>query len=150
MNATKKRFREYLKSLGFVTNCVTENEYSFEALVVDSVPSIKDFTQIRRHTLRGYVVRLAKKDLNNEKITKGFFKDKEVNLICFGVINLTKEQTEQIKSLTKVKEMSGQARIAVYVLGDVFVGEVPNLNRGKDKIEVLNYNEFIDRLKQVL
>ena len=151
MNATAKRFREYLKSLGLDFFYTEENKHSFEAtMYCQSVPSIADFTQISRDAFGRYVARLAKKDLDNKEITKGFFEDKEVNLICFGVINLTKEQAEQIKTLTKVKEMSGQARIAVYVLGDVFVGEVPNFNRGEDKIELLNYNEFIDRLKQVL
>ena len=146
MNATEKKFREYLKSLGLGFSYTAESEHSFEAVIREGVPSIGDFTQITRSYWRGYIVRLAKKDLDNKEITKGFFDDEEVNLICFGVINLSKEQTAEIKTLTKVKEMSGQARIAVYVLGDVFVGDVLR----KDEIEILNYVEFICRLKQVL
>lgn len=149
MNTTAKKFREYLRSLGLTSIYIEENVHSFEALVVGS-PSIEDFTQITRHSVEGYITRLAKRDMDNEKITKGFFKDKEVNFICFGVTNLTKEQISEIKALTKVKEMSGQARIAVYVLGDVFVGDILRPNSKKDKFEILDYVEFIGRLKQVL
>lgn len=150
MKATLKSFEEYLKSLDLISIYIEENEHSFKALVVEGSPSIEDFTQITRHVLAGYTVRLSKKDIDNNKITKGFFEDKEVNFICFGVTNLTKEQTAELKTLTKVKEMSGQARIAVYVLGDVFVGEVLSFDRIKGEIEILNYIEFIDRLKQIL
>lgn len=76
MEITQEDFQRYLISLDLYYVIVRENENSFFA-VITTEPNVKDFTQIISEPTALYPyweVRLSKSDIDNEKITKGFFK----------------------------------------------------------------------------
>ena len=76
MNAqiTKERFLSYLENLGLFRWSITETPSEFEAIISkDTRPDIDNFTNWQIREDGTYWVRLSKKDLLNEKITKGFF-----------------------------------------------------------------------------
>jgi hypothetical protein len=74
---TTEYFYNYLISLGLFRLTIRVDELSFTAQLSDAAkPNKDDFTQILRTPNENYPfykVRLSKKDLFNDKITKGFF-----------------------------------------------------------------------------
>ncbi|MGH2666078.1 hypothetical protein [Flavobacterium sp.] len=67
-------FLKYLESLNLFRWNITLNKNGFEAVISqDTVPSIKNFTQVEENKDGTFWVRLSKIDIYNESITNGFF-----------------------------------------------------------------------------
>ena len=70
----KEEFINYIESKGLNMGMILENSHSVYADVFDVEPNKDDFTQVIHIDGESWGVRLAKKDMNNELITNGFFK----------------------------------------------------------------------------
>lgn len=71
---TTTEFFNYLNSLNLFRITIKDLGHSFEALLSNnSKPDPNNFTQIYKDENNYTCVRLSKKDLFNEAITKGFF-----------------------------------------------------------------------------
>lgn len=70
----KEEFIKYIESKGLNRGAIWESSHSVYADVSDVEPNKDDFTQVTHIDGESWGVRLAKKDMNNELITNGFFK----------------------------------------------------------------------------
>lgn len=71
---TTTEFHNYLIHLNLFRWQIIETPTGFEATISkDCNPNLSDFTQVQRNEDGTWYVRLSKKDIHNEAITKGFF-----------------------------------------------------------------------------
>ncbi len=77
----KDKFFDYLVSLDLFRWHIVETPSAFEAtLSIESKPNLSDFTQVSQNEDGTWWVRLAKVDVHNEAITKGFFNQPDAEL----------------------------------------------------------------------
>jgi hypothetical protein len=71
---TTNQFHNYLISLDLWKIEIMETSEAFYAILTESdKPNLSDFTQVSKNQFGKPLVRLSKKDIHNEAITKGFF-----------------------------------------------------------------------------
>lgn len=71
-----KKFQEYLEMQSLVALKTEETSSGFEAIVRKcDRPQLSCFSQMTKHSDHLIWLRLSFKDLNNEKITGGFFNE---------------------------------------------------------------------------
>jgi hypothetical protein len=66
-------FRFYLTNKGYKADSITITKTGSEMIISSKVPSLSDFTQVKRIDFETYWARLSKTDYQNERITNNLY-----------------------------------------------------------------------------